>query len=199
MKNQIFSCPRECLPGIGEVWSDALPVRLEFGSPLVLDIGANVGAFTLWALRQWPGCRVTAYEPHPYLFGFLEQNTAGLPVECIRAAVGDSQFGTLRPGNNSLLCNSQYDLGRQGNPSIPVQVIPPEALPPAEIVKVDTEGAERFIVENLKHLPALLLVEFHTEANRIAVERALCGRMTPVQYRLLQPGYGHIVYLRPAK
>src|ERR1017187_9261064 len=29
----------------------------------VLDLGANEGAFTAWALERWPGCSITAFEP----------------------------------------------------------------------------------------------------------------------------------------
>lgn len=31
----------------------------------VIDIGANKGQFTLFALQMWPGCRVLAFEPLP--------------------------------------------------------------------------------------------------------------------------------------
>lgn len=33
--------------------------------PRVLDLGANVGLFGVWALNQFPGCEITAFEPDP--------------------------------------------------------------------------------------------------------------------------------------
>ena len=34
----------------------------------ILDVGANVGSFALWATARWPGSVVTSYEPHPGTF-----------------------------------------------------------------------------------------------------------------------------------
>ena len=39
--------------------------------PVVLDLGANIGLFSLWVARRWPGARVIAVEP-------LERNVAAL-------------------------------------------------------------------------------------------------------------------------
>jgi tRNA1(Val) A37 N6-methylase TrmN6 len=43
----------------------------------VLDIGANVGAFSIWADMRWPGSTIYAYEPHPGTFAMLERNLRG--------------------------------------------------------------------------------------------------------------------------
>jgi FkbM family methyltransferase len=51
----------------------------------VVDVGANVGAFAVLAARR--GAHVDAYEPHPETFEYLQRNTAGLSVRCIRAAI----------------------------------------------------------------------------------------------------------------
>jgi tRNA/tmRNA/rRNA uracil-C5-methylase (TrmA/RlmC/RlmD family) len=39
---------------------------------VVLDIGANIGVFTLYAAKQ--GAQVYAYEPMPPTYGVLQQN-----------------------------------------------------------------------------------------------------------------------------
>jgi hypothetical protein len=41
--------------------------------PVILDIGANIGAFTSWAAKRWPGCVIHAYEPHPGNYAMLEE------------------------------------------------------------------------------------------------------------------------------
>jgi FkbM family methyltransferase len=51
----------------------------------VLDLGANVGLFSLLAADR--GASVTALEPHPETFAWLERNTSGFGVECRNAAV----------------------------------------------------------------------------------------------------------------
>jgi len=58
-----------------------------FGERLrILDLGANIGAFSLWAQRRWPGSTITAYEPEPEAFALLERNTRG-EIRCVNAAV----------------------------------------------------------------------------------------------------------------
>jgi FkbM family methyltransferase len=42
-----------------------------------LDVGANIGLFSLHLLDQCPSARVYAYEPMPEAFAALEQNLAG--------------------------------------------------------------------------------------------------------------------------
>jgi len=41
---------------------------------VVVDIGAFIGAFTLWAKVQWPKATIHAYEPDPTSFKFLIKN-----------------------------------------------------------------------------------------------------------------------------
>jgi hypothetical protein len=40
----------------------------------ILAIGANMGAFSLWAAHRWPRSTIDAYEPNPGTFRLLEAN-----------------------------------------------------------------------------------------------------------------------------
>jgi FkbM family methyltransferase len=55
---------------------------------LVLDVGANVGAFSLWALHHG-AAKVLAYEPEPGNYAMLAAHTAGLNVDARQLAVMD--------------------------------------------------------------------------------------------------------------
>jgi phthiocerol/phenolphthiocerol synthesis type-I polyketide synthase E len=56
---------------------------------LVLDVGAHIGLFTLYALQRSPGLRVVAFEPCPPLYEALERNTRDLDnVERLAFALG---------------------------------------------------------------------------------------------------------------
>ncbi|HEX7303731.1 FkbM family methyltransferase [Lentzea sp.] len=57
---------------------------------VVLDIGANIGLFSLWTARSLPDCRVVAFEPAPDAYAALVANVEdlGLPVTCLPWAVG---------------------------------------------------------------------------------------------------------------
>jgi FkbM family methyltransferase len=48
-------------------------IHLEADS-VVIDVGANIGLFSLRIVRAYPGARVLAFEPIPAIFHVLEQN-----------------------------------------------------------------------------------------------------------------------------
>lgn len=58
-------------------------IRLD-GDSCVLDVGANVGLFSVFVQERYPGARVWAFEPAPPLFRILRQNVAryGGRVRC---------------------------------------------------------------------------------------------------------------------
>lgn len=200
MSETTFTFPLDCLPAVGEVFSGqyALPAAATVsGTPSVLDIGANCGAFTLWARMMWPGCRVMAYEPQPILFAHLKHNLRGIPdTRAYNFAVGDPALPFLFAGQHSRLCSGQYQIGEQTADTIAVAVIEPEKLAPADIVKIDTEGAEGYIVERLPFTPAALILEWHGAENRRRVELALAGKMHLAAVRTLSTTTGIYCYLR---
>ena len=44
--------------------------------PCVVDVGANIGLFSLFIRERYPGCTVHAFEPSPVHFALLQQNLA---------------------------------------------------------------------------------------------------------------------------
>lgn len=55
--------------------------------PLIVDTAADIGASAVFFAHKFPKARVVALEPEPADFQLLTANTAGLPVECLQAAV----------------------------------------------------------------------------------------------------------------
>lgn len=115
-----------------------------------IDLGANVGAFSVWAAAQ--GCSVQAFEPDPDSFTLLEKNIAinRLAIKARRAAVvvgqgGERSFFTNdAKGNvwrNSLL--KQWRGGR----TIQVPTVAVESVFDGSHVKMDIEGSEFEILE----------------------------------------------------
>lgn len=149
----------------------------------ILDIGANVGAFALWADMRWPGSRIIACEPHPETFAILQRNVAHRPgIECLNAAVtpGPGERGTLwsrhagdgESGLMTYMGDTFSDLG--GVAKIEVDLLHPSRLPRADIVKCDVEGAEAEIVLALDlSRTGLVLVEFQNDRNRTAIKQGL--------------------------
>jgi FkbM family methyltransferase len=66
-----------------------------FGEGVVLDVGANVGAFAALVRRLAPKAAVTAFEPHPRTFSHLATTAARSGFEAVNAALSDSAGTTV--------------------------------------------------------------------------------------------------------
>jgi len=142
----------------------------------ILDIGANVGSFALWAAARWPGSRVTSYEPHPGTFEYLRRNI-GLRRDIIpvNAAlfpgsrttatfhsryVGDGESGLAAYSGETFVEGALAE-------SYEVRVIDPASLPCADIVKIDIEGGEGDVLDHLDlSRTSLVLLEYQNRKNR---------------------------------
>ncbi|WP_338699191.1 MULTISPECIES: FkbM family methyltransferase [unclassified Bradyrhizobium] len=60
---------------------------------IVLDVGANIGMFSLYALQKFPGIRIYCFEPAPHCLERLRINTApfGEAVRIFPTALGDTE------------------------------------------------------------------------------------------------------------
>jgi len=145
-------------------------------APTVLDIGANVGAFAIWAVHRWPGATVHCYEPLPDNFAMLQANVAHLggQVQLHNVAIGDPSHTKLFLGQHNCGEGSFFQLGEQLAEYVEVVTEPASVLPPADIVKIDTEGAELEILSGIQHIDFdVVLLEYHSDALRRAVDQLL--------------------------
>lgn len=198
MGGEIFEVPVSCLPGVAEVYGGQYPV-FSFGKPeiVILDIGANCGAWSMLMRRQFPQAEIHAYEPHPDIYGVLVGNVSRHGVKCHRAAVGDPKGTRFFCGRDTGLCGSQFDLGRQDTERpIEVPTLDAGLLPRADLVKIDTEGAEAEILSRLEFRPAAVIVEWHSQALRRECEVHLQG-MDLVYCRVHGQGWGVSAYVAP--
>lgn len=182
-------CPLDCLPSFREVWEDYCVNAQVKGSPRVLDIGANVGAFSLMARELWPKCVITAYEPNPELFPFLVHNVGDFAT-CVNAAVShmDVPAKLVNDGPNRM-CGRLVPAARDSvGPK--VGVVRPFNLPEADIVKIDVEGGEESIISGLRFTPSVLMVEYHTDYERVMIGHALFQKMTLMKCHVSRPGLG---------
>jgi FkbM family methyltransferase len=61
---------------------------------IVLDVGANVGAYSKAIAEINPRIKIFAFEPHPLTYKHLCKNAAGINVETLNVAAGERE-GTL--------------------------------------------------------------------------------------------------------
>src|SRR5690606_29494224 len=163
--------PLSMAEAVAEVLGGSYDAPYSGAGLTILDIGAHVGAFTLWANMRWPGSQIFAYEPQPQTFASLQRNTSQLPdVTCVRAAVYPSRqeklwfysrfAGDGEAGVVDVLQRIFNSLPEQEMVEVPV--LHPADLPRADIVKIDTEGAEAAILEAMDLQPvSLIILQYH--------------------------------------
>jgi FkbM family methyltransferase len=146
--------------------------------PVILDIGANVGAFARWATTRWPGCRIHCYEPNPKAYPLLLRTVGPM------SNVATYQYGIDDDENHGVvkLYQGPHNLGEASvvndylgqTESVDVVVNNTTILPPADILKIDAEGVERRILFELKTWGRLkpfsaVMLETHSELDKIAI------------------------------
>jgi FkbM family methyltransferase len=134
--------------------------------PVIIDGGAHVGSFSVFAAHRFPGAMIYAFEPHPQSAKLLRQNTEGLGVtveEC--ALVGDDAPHTvvLYEGLNNSGQRSIFQLGEQRTHGVRVQTRHAVTLPRADVLKLDTEGCELPVLRAYPHMPGVraVMLEWH--------------------------------------
>jgi FkbM family methyltransferase len=90
---QQYACPGAHGRGIDAGYAAMLRLGQ---TPLIVDLGANIGAGAVWFAVRYPAARIAAFEPHPGNFRLLEANCHGLAVETLRAAVCGAAGGERR-------------------------------------------------------------------------------------------------------
>jgi FkbM family methyltransferase len=174
----------------------AIPFLKFEGKPRVLDIGANVGSFSVWAQKEWPSCQLTAYEPQPQNCQYFKSNCPD--IELIEKAVWPKEgkvplyIGPLNPGQHSVAMKVSEN-------SIEVETIHPKNLPDCDIMKIDTEGAEIQILSNYPHSPAVIMLEAHSEKDRRELEDTLWDDYCWIKGEIVAPNMVIMVFLNRKK
>lgn len=151
-------------------------------APIILDIGANVGAFAVWAANRWPGCKLHCYEPHPKNFELLQRTIIQAKIHALphNCAIG-AKPGAAKLYESPNNCGEHSLKHNFGSGAVAVQVNPPSTLPEADILKIDTEGCEGEILQGLDELGRLakfscVMMETHRLELRDAIVTLLTGR-----------------------
>jgi FkbM family methyltransferase len=157
-----------------------------FGAGLtVVDIGANVGSFAVWAHMRWPNSTIHAYEPQPETYATLMRNVGCLPkVHCHDKAVYPDEASQLDfysrysgDGESGLVAYigetfEDFAAGR----IVQVPVLHPRNLPACDVLKIDVEGGEARILESMDLSGvSLILLEYQNLANYAAIQSRLSG------------------------
>lgn len=114
----------------------------------VVDIGAGLGDFTVYAARRCPRGQVYAYEPFPESFALLQENLRLNGLSNVRAypqAVGGAAAGALSLYTTGAAVQHRT-AGAAAGPAVVVESLTLAAvlaeLPRCDLLKLDVEGAE---------------------------------------------------------
>jgi FkbM family methyltransferase len=140
----------------------------------VVDVGANIGVFSLWAERL--GATVVAFEPAPLTYHALTVNVAGKRVETVQAAVVGSGRTEVRLYLSEGSSTRHSMVGRELDSGLPLTEfvdVPAVGLEDAvaagcDLLKLDCEGAEFECVlgarDETLRAAKRLIIEFHRAA-----------------------------------
>jgi len=159
--------------------------QLDVEGRIVLDIGANIGAFTCWALQRKP-LHVIALEPEVNNFAMLDLNTSPYgtqlpeePYTLHNAGLhstkdGDDVLYLAKSGKNP---GNSSTTSRRGRVESPIKLMSVAQLkenhPIIEVAKVDCEGAEyEFMEELIAHNPDLRQVALEMHISGFGLRKA---------------------------
>lgn len=165
--------------------------------PTVLDVGANFGAYTYWAHKMWPGCRVIGYEAIPSIAAEYGKNllSCGVTPEVYIGAVFPD-YGPVR-FNQSVINDGMGSLSvgmaGPGSKKIDTQYIHPKDMPECDVLKLDIEGAENRVLRSylITHVaPKLISFEFHHRDIRLEMEDMLRANYKLGSGKIIHPDLG---------
>jgi FkbM family methyltransferase len=162
---------------------------------VVLDVGANIGAHTLFFARQvGPGGCVLAFEPQRVVFQTLCANMALNSVtnaRCLPYAVGAEPGQITVPVLDMLKANNfgGVGLGASGDgEAAPVITLDSLVLPSCKLVKIDVEGMELQVLRGAVRLIEKFKPVLYLENDKPEYAAALSLFVDGLGYRM----YWHI-------
>ncbi|MFL6095941.1 MAG: FkbM family methyltransferase [Blastococcus sp.] len=184
----------------------------------VLELGANVGYFTVQAARAAPGVRYVAVEPHPFSLEICRANLTLNGVHSVQligaAAVADPHTSSVRllvpadqlstPTVAFLQSGTELPAGMTRGVTTALDVPAHdvrELLKGADLVKLDVEGQEHALLAAgldllREHRPTLVVEVLPGTARLRALLAELCLRDG---YRCYAPTRDRLVQLDPAR
>jgi len=139
--------------------------------PLIVDVGSNIGLSILFFKRLFPAAAIIGFEPDPAAFALLRRNVDEnrlRHVSLLNMAVYDGADSVQLYGDPTTPGSPQHSTrrGRVGGTSqeVPATRLSEHLAGPVDYLKLDVEGAERVVIEELARSGKLDLVE------RMAIE-----------------------------
>jgi FkbM family methyltransferase len=174
----------------------------------IIDIGANIGLFALYMKCLNPESIIYCYEPSQSTFLLLKRNTSNIEGIHIRPYGLFNKDGTAmmyldneNTGENSIKNIESMKKGVKREVTIQLREANSEFdnldINSLNVLKIDTEGCEVDILENIKHrLDAVdyILLEYHSEKDRRTIDDIL-REFTIISAKATSNDLGQIKYV----
>jgi FkbM family methyltransferase len=151
-------------------------------TPLIIDCGSNIGMSILYFQKLYPSCRIIGFEPDPETFRLLQENIHknGLKnVTLFNFALGEVEektwlYTNYTPGRLGMSLTSRNN----NSTGIPVYTkkISNYIFDRIDLVKIDTEGAEISIMQDISDnnklsLITKIIIEYHESITQVPVQK----------------------------
>lgn len=207
-----FSIPKNEVFRIKDVIEEgcySLPNFRRSNSPdIIVDIGANVGCYTMYIKMNNPNASIYCFEPVPAITELLSQNTAifsNIYIKNIALSnkneTGWIDIHPVNSGENRLRNETSQKGNHKSSIEIPVHdasnVFTNLGLEHIDILKIDTEGCEVQILKSLrKRLWNIdyIVLEYHSEKDRRHID-AILNEFTLISCSVSNCGLGVLKYI----
>jgi len=177
---------------------------------VIIDCGGNAGATACHLAKAYPAARILSFEPGRKVFEFFRRNTAQFPnVTGFNFGLSDRDGTAVLQGGlestvtQSLFPNSYTDVSAE---SVELResesVLRANRVERIDILKLDTQGAEVPILRSLaRYIPdiSIIYAEYHSEDDRLAIDRLLSPTHIVVSGRIEIPHIGELCYVNKAR
>ena len=159
-------------------FNEIYEIELDNNTPEIIDAGAYLGLASIYFKKQYPNAKILAFEPNPNILPLLQENIAinnlkGIRIENYALGKKDSlrDFYIDSSGNNSFSTSGFIKNTWNGKQkTIPIEVrvtkLSEYINKDIDLLKMDIEGAEREVLEELRDSGKLnfiknIIFEFH--------------------------------------
>jgi len=207
-----FTCYVQSQPGEAALIYNEIIVKQEYfqnglsvaGARCVIDIGANIGIFTMAVKLKAPEATIYAFEPIPDTFHVLEQNVRLLKcsdVHLYNAAIGSQDhsektfaFFPNMPGNSTAIPALKDDnkptmdqifgketadfLYQSETRTVQVRtlssVIREQGITSVDYLKIDVEGAETSVLDGIEEMHWPIFTQIAIETHSAQLREQVC-------------------------
>ena len=152
---------------------------------VVVDIGANVGTFALYA-KQWSSnVNIHCYEPNPQVIDLLKQNLQlcqNIQIHSKALSDQNNELNLYLHPQNTGATTLTDETNTYQKMKVPVknakEAFNEIGLSSIDVLKIDTEGSEVNILKSIESmLPniSIIMLEYHSEKDRHELDNILNG------------------------